>query len=91
MADLGVSSEGLRAAAGTLGQHATGSALEIAGISGASSQSSITAVRGIATHLSSWHLDESGYHAAMAESLASAAASYETTDHQSGRAIGGVM
>ncbi|TXI59029.1 hypothetical protein [Mycolicibacter arupensis] len=86
-----MSSEGLRAAAAALGDPSAASALGIAGISGAASQASVEAVRGIAAHLHSWHLDESGYHTAVAETLTSASHRYQSADEQGGRRIGGVM
>ncbi|MEZ0053038.1 hypothetical protein ABIA30_004063 [Mycobacterium sp. MAA66] len=91
MADLHVSPEGLRTTAGALAEHSEASALGIASVSGAASQTSISAVHGIASHMSGWHLDESGYHAALTEALTSASHGYESTDEQGGRRIGGVM
>lgn len=89
--DLQVNSEGLRAAAAALGEPSAASALGIAGISGVASQTSVDAVRGIAAHLSSWHLDESGYHTALAETLSAASHRYQAADEQGGHRIGGVM
>lgn len=89
--ELQVSPEGLRAAAAELGENSAASALGIASVSGAASQTSVGAVRGIAAHMSSWHLDESGYQTAMTEALTSAARSYVTADERGGHRIGGVM
>lgn len=91
MADLNVSPEGLRATSGMLGTQAGAIAGAVAGFTASSTQVSVAGVQSIAAHMRSWQTDESGYHNAMAESLASASAAYEKTDHQGGQTIGGVM